>query len=257
MANEKDTQQGASYPYMPLPSALTVAEAVKQLGGNKTPVPKSLLASTLKEDIKSQGFTFRIASTKCFGLIEGRSAYTLTENAKRYFFPTSTSDKIEASLSFLQSPSGFAEIIKRFDGQKLPETQMLANIFHTQLRVPESWSVRAATFFLRSAQHVGVVDEQGFLRFDAAKHIGSKESPVDTSAPETPPPASQPPGSQPAPPPDKPGTQSHTLYLDKAKARPFSITGPIAITRPEYQRICKWIEFALIVEDENGQGSPK
>jgi hypothetical protein len=245
MTNEKDGQRGASYPYSPLQTALVVAEAVKQLGGNKTSVPKSLLASTLKEDEKSQGFAFKIASTKSFGLIEGRSAYTLTENAKRYFFPTSNTDKIEASLLFLQTPSGFAEIIKRFDGQKLPEPQMLANIFHTQLHVPESWAVRAASFFLRSAQHIGVVDEQGFLRFDAAKHIGSKESPVDTSAPETPPPAIPPPVL----PPDKPGTQSHTLYLDKSKARPFSITGPVAITRREYERICKWIEFALIVED--------
>jgi hypothetical protein len=242
MANEKDAQQGASYPYAPLQAALTVAEAIKQLGGNKTPVPKSLLASTLKEDEKSQSFTFKIASTKCFALIAGRSAYTLTENAKRYFFPTSNSDKIEASLSFLQSPSGFREIIKRFDGQKLPETQMLANIFHTQLRVPESWSVRAASFFVRSAQLIGVIDEHGFLRFDATKHTSAKEDLQPKADNAQPGPSG---GTVSEVPELKTPSGYHPHVLPLSNNRKVTVVAPLDITPQEIKRLKKWMEFTL------------
>jgi len=245
MANESEIQQSASYPYVPLQTALAVAEAVKQLGGNKTPVPKSLLASTLKENEKAQSFTFKIAATKCFNLIEGRSAYTLTENAKRYFFPTSDTDKIEASLSFLQSPSGFAEIIKRFDGQKIPESQMLANIFHTQLRVPESWAVRAASFFIRSAQAVGVIDEQGFLRFNAAKHGALKTATETTLTPDSPAKIDVQPTDQ------QEFTTSngyHVYTLPLTNGRKVTIKAPLDISAQEIKRLNKWIEFTLQVD---------
>ncbi|MDQ6630671.1 MAG: hypothetical protein M3Y82_02810 [Verrucomicrobiota bacterium] len=247
--NDK-SQQGASYPYVALANALGLSDAVKQLGGNKTPVPKSLLASTLKEDEKSQGFTFRIASAKCFGLIEGRSSYTLTEIAKRYYFPTSDSDKVEASLLFLSSPSGFAEIIKRFDGQKIPETKMLSNIFHTQYRVPESWSLRAAQFFVRSAQKIGVIDEQGFLRFDAAKH-GASTSTNEKLLPPHPPEKSNPPttsgpGDSGVPNPMAPNGY-HSYELPLANNRKVTILSPLDITPQEIKRLNKWTEFTLQV----------
>ncbi len=43
--------------------------------------------------------------------------------------------------------------------------------------------------------------------------------------------------------------EDHSLYLDKNKQRKFSISSPLFISRAEYNRICKWIEVTLIVED--------
>ena len=43
--------------------------------------------------------------------------------------------------------------------------------------------------------------------------------------------------------------EDHSLFLDKDKKRKFSISSPLFITRAEYQRICKWIEVTLIVDD--------
>jgi len=248
MTNEKETQQGASYPYVPLATALAVAEAVKQAGGKTTPVPKSLLASTLKEDEKSQNFSFKIAAAKCFGLIQGRSAFTLTENAIRHFFPITEADKVEPLLLFLQCPSGFAEIIKRFDGQKLPEQQMLANIFHTQLRVPESWSARAATFFVRSAQHIGIIDDQNILRFDAAKHGAlnkGKENSPTASAPaqsvldgDTALESSE----------AKTSGGYYTYTLPLSNKRKITVIAPLDVTAQEIKRLKKWEEFTLLVD---------
>jgi hypothetical protein len=51
-----------------------------------------------------------------------------------------------------------------------------------------------------------------------------------------------------APPHDN-GAEKHTLYLDKDKKKTVTLTAPLAISRAEYERICKWLEVTLIVED--------
>jgi hypothetical protein len=246
---ESDLQQGASYPYVSLQIAMTIAEAVRDCGGAKSPVPKSLLASRLKEDEKSQGLTFRIGAAKCFGLIEGRSAYTLTPNAQRYFYPTTDQDKVEAQLSFLAAPSAFSEIIKRYDGSELPKPELLANIFHRQLRVPESWSTRTASYFTRAAQLVGALDEKGFLRFGAAKHESVQVGVVGVSPPGpftaeaailTPPQAAGPVL------PPKPGY--HPYILPLSDSREVTILAPLDITEKEIKRLQKWIEFTLQID---------
>lgn len=247
---ESDIQQGASYPYVAFPIAMTIAEAVRDCGGAKSPVPKSLLASRLKEDEKSQGFTFRIGAAKCYGLIEGRSAYMLTANAQSYFYPTTEQDKAEAQLSFLASPPAFSEIIKKYDGSELPKPEILANIFHRQLRVPESWSSRTASYFTRAAQLVGALDERGFLRFGAAKHESAKISIVGASSSAastaevvskiTPQPVAAP-TAQP-----KPGCHNYTLPL--SDGREVNIQAPLDITAKEIKRLQKWIEFTLQID---------
>ena len=43
--------------------------------------------------------------------------------------------------------------------------------------------------------------------------------------------------------------EEQSLYLDKEKKRRFTINSPLFLSRSEYDRICKWIEVTLIVED--------
>jgi hypothetical protein len=44
--------------------------------------------------------------------------------------------------------------------------------------------------------------------------------------------------------------EEHSLFLDKEKTKKFTINSPLFITQAEYDRICKWIKVALIVEEE-------
>jgi hypothetical protein len=249
---ESDSQQGASYPYVSFPIAMTIAEAVRDCGGAKSPVPKSLLASRLKEDEKSQGFTFRIGAAKCYGLIQGRSAYMLTANAERYFYPTTDQDKVEAQLSFLAAPPAFSEIIKRYDGSELPKPELLANILHRQLRVPESWSSRTASFFTRAAYLVGALDEKGFLRFGAAKHESAQTGTPSISPTATEAMAHGNPSPVAAP---KLGYHNYTLPL--SDGREVAIQAPLDITAKEIKRLQRWIEFTLQIDwsgNEEGLG---
>jgi hypothetical protein len=162
------------YPLVSLANAIELAEAVRDAGGANADVPKSVIASHLNSSEISGGFLQRIGSARSFGLIEGRGAYHLSEEAKRYFYPAHEADKERAQLVFLGSPVTFNEIIKRFDGSRLPAPSMLANILHREFGVPESWKDRTASAFIKAAQMVGAIDAQNFLRYRARLHNMTK-----------------------------------------------------------------------------------
>jgi len=248
-ADQKDA--GALYPYTSLAPSLKIADAIKELGGARAPVPKSSLAAHLKESEKSASLLLRIASAKAFGMIVGKSDYSLSEAAKGYYFPTSENDKSNAILQFLAAPFSFSEIIKRYDGDKLPPREILGNVFGRDLKVPESWKERAASFFENSAQFAGVIDENRILRVKAAQYAAKS---VAAPSVNTPPPSAGPKfyGGDIFNPPGfgSESPEEHSLYLDKERKRKVTLSCPLNITRPEYDRICKWIDATWIIEEE-------
>jgi hypothetical protein len=171
MSNKKlnDEEKRANYPYLPLSTALVVAKGVKELGGGKSPVSKSLLASSLGDDERSQMLVFKLASAKAFGLIVGRSDFVLSEIANKYFYPTDDKCRSHALLDMLERPKAFAQLVHRFDGSRLPEPEMLANILHQDSKVPESWAQRVGRCFVQSAIVALAIDSQGFLRVQAIR----------------------------------------------------------------------------------------
>ena len=160
----------SNYPVNGFQNALDLARAVSDSGGANSDVQKSVVAHALKSSANSGGFIQRLSSAKIYGMIEGgRSGYRLSNDAKRYFFPSSDSEKRNALLALFKSAPIFAEIIKRFDGNRIPSPDLLANVLLREFKVPASWKDRVARFFLKAASDIGVLDAQGFLRYDAAK----------------------------------------------------------------------------------------
>ncbi len=168
---ENSEKRESVYPLFALQECLRVAEAVRDLGGARDNVPKSVLAQHLRLAESSASFAQRVGATKTFKLIEGHGSYFLTETAKRYFYPTEENQKFSALLEILSAPHAFNVIIRKFDGDKLPKTEMLGNILHKEGGVPISWKDRIASFFVKSAENVGVIDSQGFLRIKASGHF--------------------------------------------------------------------------------------
>jgi hypothetical protein len=159
------------YPVLSLQNAIEVAQAVSDAGGANTDVQNPVIAHALGSSHTSGGFSQRLSSARAYGLIAGgRSGYRLTDAGKRYFFPSNESEKRQASLGFLSTPAIFSEIIKRFDGNKIPNTEMLANVLMREMRIPESWKERVARFFLKAAHDAGIIDGQGVLRYSATRH---------------------------------------------------------------------------------------
>lgn len=244
-----DNLGGISYPYMPLHLAIKVADAIKELGGARAAVSRSSLAGRMGEGDKSAVFQQRIKAAKVFGMIDGRSEFVLTPLSKRYYFPTSDSDKPNALLEMFGSPASFAEIIRRFDGDKLPSPELIGNMVSQECGVPDSWKERTARFFYKSAQFVGAIDQAGYLRVKAAKktHLAT-EAAVDThTKPEVAlTPAPSVPLSNGVELPYAEGCHNYVLPLPKN--RKVLIQAPLDITAAEIKRLQRWIEFTLQVD---------
>lgn len=212
-----ETNQTADVPAYPLVSfsnALEVASAVSDAGGAKAGVQKAVIASRLKSSDTSGAFLQRLSSARSYRMIEGRGSYRLTSAGVSYFLPANSTDSKRALLSFLSSPPTFAEIIKRFDGTRLPSVDMLGNVLHREMGVSDSWKDRAASFFIKAAQFTGVVDSQGFLRYRAALQTMEAQPQNDSTVPARP--------SEP-PPPTHPATRP--LVSEGMNAWVFSLGG--------------------------------
>jgi hypothetical protein len=171
-----------AYPYYPFRTSLKLAEAVKSCGGKREGVPKDVLADALKMGESSPSFAQVLASAKCFGMIEGRGSYRLTEDGVRYFFPTEDNESLKAKLSFFARPTAFRLLVDRFDGDRLPEAPVLANILLRHGKVPKSWVGRAASLFMDAVNELGLIDEGGRLRYAVALKKATRDSPVAPAA---------------------------------------------------------------------------
>jgi hypothetical protein len=245
-----------SYPLYDFAEAAKVAGAVRDLGGGNAPVSKSLLAQHLKYAETGPSFFQRVTSTKAFGLIDGRGAYSLTDLAKQYFYPTIENGKESAAVKSVTFPRAFALLVQKFDGGKLPPIEMMGNIIHSEAKIPISKKNMLAGLFLRSVQSIGAIDPSGFLRCKALIAAGKKVAdaidagkiPKDFNLEDAP--LDLIPKDQ----NDKP--DKHTLYLSSDKQRVVTLSAPLAISGAEYTRICNWIKATLIVGSENDEAKP-
>jgi hypothetical protein len=166
--NDDQARKDAAYPYYDLESSIELAGHIKELGGSKGAVKKSILARKVGLAESTPSFFQKLSAAKTFGIIDGRGEYSLTELGKTYFYPQADGAAATALLSMFAYPPAFQAVINRFDGETLPKTEMLGNIFHQELGVPISWKDRVAQLFARSALYAGIIDANGFLRYDAA-----------------------------------------------------------------------------------------
>lgn len=167
--NKRPRTATVTYPYHPLDLCIKFAEAVKQIGNGRQDVDKSVLASHLKLDEKSGDFAQKIASSKTYGLLDGKSALQLTDAARSYFIPTVNPDKEKAAalLKFFSSPGAFQVLIEAHDGSKPPGSEIMGNVLGQTYGIPESWTRRVAAFFLRAGISAGAIEPDGFLRYNA------------------------------------------------------------------------------------------
>ncbi|MCL2649117.1 MAG: hypothetical protein FWD61_19310 [Phycisphaerales bacterium] len=190
--NGSEKSGRGSYPYYSFAKSLEIADAIRDLGGNKQPVKRNTLSSHLGQEEKSAGLSQMIGAAKCFGLIDGRSEYTLTDISREYYYPTDDNQKRRAMLLLIANPATFKKLIERFDGAKLPTIEMLANLMHREMDVPQSWMARIASMFVNCLKESGVIDGTGILRYAVALNGIATGTGGDGDDPPPPPPPSPP-----------------------------------------------------------------
>lgn len=254
MENEDDNPGGkkparrGTYPCYPLGRCIDVAKTILELGGDRQPVTKELIAQQLRMAEKSSTLMQLLSAVRCFGFITASGSIQLTELAMEYFHPVKEAQRRMAILEAVCRPKAFELLINRFDGNKVPSPKILENILKRECVVANDWISRVVSMFLGAMQGAGAVDDSGFLRYQATiQSLLNADGPggQSSSAEETPLPL--PPSTH--EPEVGHDTHTQTLYLDSEKSRKFSFTGPVEITQTEYQRIVNWIKFSMIVTD--------
>jgi len=157
-----------TYPYHSLALCLDVAKAVRDIGNGKQTVSKSLLASHLGVAENSGDFAQKIASSKCYGLIDGRGDFQLTELSRAIYYPTEDPERQKRLALFeaLKNPGAFDELLTRYDGARVPPQELMVNILSQEMGLPGSWANRVALIFVRALEMIGAVTDN-HIRYNA------------------------------------------------------------------------------------------
>jgi hypothetical protein len=183
LATTKERVSGG-YPYDGLARCIKLGGIIRDHGGKD--VSKAELANALGLAESAAVLYQVVASAKCFGIIEGSRDLSLTEGGRDYFSPHTESAARIAELGFFGTPRVFKSTIERFDGSKLPATNILSNLMHRQFGVPESWATRTAGLFTSSAIELNIIDANGILRYGVGLQRAGRE-PQRMDGPVTPP----------------------------------------------------------------------
>lgn len=172
-----------SYPYNSLDDALKVGQAVLSAGGASTDVTKSTLAQRLGTEESSAFLAQRIASARCFGVIEGRGSVRLTQAGAAYFNAPSGGGRAQL-LEFFGSPKVFKALIAIFDGKRLPDDSAVSAHLRAKEELGTNWAGRVAATFRRSVEGLGLLDPNGIMRYrfnvESASASSSQKSSTET-----------------------------------------------------------------------------
>lgn len=257
---EQQARQGGKYPYNAIPACLKLGKVVRDAGGE---VPKAVIARELGMDEGGSAFAQLVASSKCYGIVEGLRTLKLTDAGNEFYFPTTDCGERTAMFSFLASPAAFRFLISKFDGSRVPDTSLLTNMLHRQQGVPMSWAARAAGFFLSAAAEAGALDNKGFLRYAAGLHsTGQQPAPSHRE------PVSAQPGPPASPEVDVADDQSPldqpvqwTRFRSKSNLWTYNEAGgtlrletPDPLPRALWDRLTKYVKM-LEPSDQQGGGT--
>jgi hypothetical protein len=158
------------YPVYDLNSALILARAVKEKGGNAC-TPDQLGGHLGYKNTAGGGFVGRVAAARAFGLIRTvQGHYETTPRAEAILYPVTDQARDQALRdAFLDIPL-YRQIYERHRGNQLPQEFGMRNLLQTQYGVPPGDRVALAYRVMMDS-----ADTAGFFR----AHNGARTHLVD------------------------------------------------------------------------------
>lgn len=239
--------QSLSYPYYGFAKCILLAEGVFNYAGLRGEAPKSVIAAAAGMSEASSTLSQLIGSAKMFGMIQGNRNYSLTDGSARYFHPQTDSDKRDAELEFLNTPSAYTFLIRRFDGTRLPDTDTIAKILKLEAHVSSSWATRAASIFVTTAEEMRVIDSARYLRYNAAQHSAGNDRPPPPAAGDGDPNRGNPIDAQPPrrdTPPPPPGSKTNVwVYSETEGEGSVRLETPLLLPHPLWVRLTAYVKM--------------
>ncbi len=164
------------YPRASLKSALELAKAVEDLGGECS---SEMAAERLNRKV-SGAFKALVSAAIKFGLVVNKSqklsTATLYKSYKLAYTPEESSEKLR---QVLLSPVLFRSIYNRFVGKEIPITHF-EKLLIREFEVPDDWASRIASYFIDGAKQSGLLGENNQLIDFASDDSSTGEERVNT-----------------------------------------------------------------------------
>lgn len=202
----------------------------------------ALEAASMPEVAKGMGYAHpsstpfyrRMVSGRLFGLLSSSKA-ELTHRARDYFQPDTDGASQRALVDAIMGIPIYAELVQRHSGKKL-NTDLVRNGLAKTLSLTDGCANTCAAAFAASLKFAGFLLADGTVAAPNAEGLVPSRQPTAAKAEAVPEPDSE--------------VQTQTLFLDRQKLRKFTVVAPLTVSQQEYQRICRWLEVTLIVEDQ-------
>ncbi len=117
------------------------------------------------KNIRTSAVSSRLSAARQFGLLVlNESSYTLTPLAKAIVHPTDLAELPALYRQALVVSPLYADLLRRFDGKKMPDAAVLANLLYHHHEITSRAKESAADVFLESLRFAGAIDEEGIVR---------------------------------------------------------------------------------------------
>lgn len=166
------------YPRASLKSALELAKAVDDLGGECS---SEMAAERLNRKV-SGAFSALVSAAIKFGLVANKSqrlsTAVLYKNYKLAYTPEESSEKLR---QMLLSPVLFRSIYDRFVGKEIPITHF-EKLLIREFEVPDDWASRIASYFVDGAKQSGLLGENNRLIDNVPSESSGEEEQVNAQS---------------------------------------------------------------------------
>lgn len=166
------------YPRASLKSALELAKAVDDLGGECS---SEMAAERLNRKV-SGAFSALVSAAIKFGLVVSKSQKLSTaasyKDYKLAYTPEESSEKLR---QVLLSPVLFQNIYERFAGKEIPITHF-EKLLIREFEVPEDWASRIGSYFIEGAKQSGLLGENNRLIDKVPSESSSEEALINATS---------------------------------------------------------------------------
>ncbi len=181
----------------------------------------------------STPFYRRISAARHFGLAS-KSGAELTARARSYLKPDSDDARPRALQEAVTGIPAYAEEIQRSAGKRM-NVQFVANGFATKFGLTDGCAGTCAKAFESSLRTAGLLALDGTIGVQPA---AKNQPPL-------------PEGGEPLQGTNGASGSTRTHSLPLANNRSVSVTAPLNITKKEIERVKKWLDVTLLIEDES------
>lgn len=189
----------------------------------------------------STPFYRRVVAARLFGLLS-KTGPELSIRATNYLKPDLEDARPKALVEAVTGIPIYSDTVQKFRGKKL-NVDLVANGFEKQLKLSAACAKICAKAFENSIRFAGLIDRDSLVQQTPSAPASEGGAPSLDSGIKTPQKKEE-----------AAEVQTHTIFLDTAKRRKFTVMAPLDITPAELKRIEGWLGFALLVTSPTHDG---